>query len=754
MTTHAKSPHITAASAFTSSSTHTFFAACPKGLESLLLTELKQLNTQPQRETVGGVWFEATIEGAYRACLWSRLANKILLPLAQAPMKTEQDLYQIAGQIPWETHFTLGTTFAVDFSGTNRTIRHTQFGALRIKDAIVDRLRREQGQRPNIDKTAPDLRINARLSKGQITIALDFSGESLHRRGYRQHQGAAPLKENLAAALLLRANWPTIATQENAALIDPMCGSATILIEAALMAADIAPSIKRARFGFQGWAKHDPALWQSLKDEAETRKTAGLAKPLPEIRGYDADFKVLDAAEFNIGQAGLLDQVRVMRKPVAELKRPTHTTLENGLVLTNPPYGERLGEVQALTSTYAELGQVLKSEFSGWQAGVFTGNPQLGKSMGIRSHKHYQLFNGTLPSQLLLFSINERQFVQAPPKAIDARTSNADEVSPAAPTSEPSDGTRMLINRFKKNQKQLKNWLKHSETNAYRLYDADIPEYAAAIDLYGDRVHIQEYQAPKTVDETKAKQRLQELCDAVAHALQPNPENVSLKQRRRNRGKTQYEKQTTQRGDNPKNRFSVTEGKAKIHVNLVDYLDTGLFLDHRPLRLRIAEEAVGKRFLNLFCYTATASVQAVLGGAKSTVNVDMSRTYLEWGKDNYRLNNINPDNHRFEQANCVEWLKNCREGFDLILLDPPSFSNSKRMEGVFDVKKDHIELVDRCMELLVKDGALYFSNNLRSFKLDDHLAERYAIENISPQTLDKDFQRNAKIHQCWKITHR
>lgn len=747
MTTHLK--------AGSSATTHTFFAACPKGLESLLLNELKQLGTHPQRETVGGVWFEADITSAYRACLWSRLANKVLLPLTQAPVKTEQDLYQAAAQIPWETHFPVGNTFAVDFSGTNRTIRHSQFGALRVKDAIVDRLRREQGQRPNIDKAAPDLRINARLSKGQITIALDFSGESLHRRGYRQHQGAAPLKENLAAALLLRANWPTIAQQENAALIDPMCGSATILIEAALMAADIAPGIKRARFGFHGWAQHDQTAWQALKDEAETRKAAGLANDLPEIRGYDADIKVLDAAEFNIGQAGLLDHVRVIRKPVAELKRPTHTTLENGLVLTNPPYGERLGEVQALTATYAELGHILKTEFNGWQAGVFTGNPQLGKSMGIRSHKHYQLFNGTLPSQLLLFNVNEQQFVSAPPKAVDLSSDSLDpnEVAPRSPSAEPSDGTRMLINRFKKNQKQLKNWLKHSQTNAYRLYDADIPEYAAAIDLYGEQVHIQEYQAPKSVDETKAKQRLQEICDAVAHALQANSEKVSLKQRRRNRGKSQYEKQTTQRGDNPKNRFSVTEGRAQIHVNLVDYLDTGLFLDHRPLRLRIAEEAAGKRFLNLFCYTATASVQAVLGGAKSSVNVDMSRTYLEWAKDNYKLNNINPDNHRFEQTNCVEWLKTCREGFDLILLDPPSFSNSKRMEGVFDVQRDHTDLIERCMELLSPNGKLYFSNNLRTFKLDEAVLNRYSVENITSQTLDKDFQRNQKIHQCWSISH-
>ncbi|GLS27315.1 bifunctional 23S rRNA (guanine(2069)-N(7))-methyltransferase RlmK/23S rRNA (guanine(2445)-N(2))-methyltransferase RlmL [Marinibactrum halimedae] len=711
-----------------------YYLSCPKGLEQLLQWEMETIGVTPTRHTVGGVWGEATQEQAYRLCLWSRLANKILLPLAHKEMQSADDLYDIVKAIPWEDHINPAGKLLVDFSGTNRTIRHSQFGALRVKDAIVDRCRETLGARPSIDKDHPDLLVNARLHKGRVTIAIDLVGESLHRRAYRLKQGAAPLKENLAAALLYRAGWMSY-LEEECALLDPMCGSATLLIEGAMMAADIAPGMKRQSFGFERWLNHRNDLWLTLREEAIERREVGLAKPLPEIRGYDEDRRVLDAAEFNIGMAGLSEWVRVIHKPVAEFKKPTHRPLSKGLILTNPPYGERLGEEEALKGLYRSLGDQCRASFQGWQAGIFTGNPDLGKHMGLRAQKKYKFYNGKIPSELLLIDIAEDSFVNAPPPDTSEKL---------------SEGAQMVANRLQKNRKSLTKWQRANGVEAFRLYDADMPEYAAAIDLYGEHVHIQEYQAPKSVDEQKAQQRLADIEQAVRHVLQPDREKISVKQRRRNRGKQQYERLGGDGGDV----FTVREGQGQFRINLWDYLDTGLFLDHRPLRLKIAESAKGKKFLNLFCYTASASVHAALGGATETVNVDLSKTYLEWAQQNFEANHISLSRHRFIHKDCLQWLQECREGFDVIMLDPPTFSNSKRMEGVLDIQRDHVTLVKRCMDLLTPTGVLYFSNNQRTFKLDESALDAYEIHNITADTIDADFKRNSKIHHCWEISHR
>ncbi len=717
-----------------------FFATCPKGMEGLLKIELEQLGFGDVRETVAGAYFTTDQRGAYRACLWSRLANKVFLPLGSFEAPTADALYEAARQIEWQEHLSPDGTLLVDFTGTSGAIRNTQFGAVRVKDAIVDCLRDFSGQRPSVSKKHPDLRVNARLSRGKVVLSIDLSGDSLHRRGYRTRQGAAPLKENLAAALLIRSGWPEIA-ENGGALIDPMCGSGTILVEAAMMATDCAPGVDRPEFGFERWLNHRNDIWLELREEALQRYRDGLKKDIPEIRGYDQDPRVIAAAQSNITQSGFDDLVRVTCKPLRAFVKPTHKQLKTGLMITNPPYGERLGEVEELKGLYRLLGDKCREELVGWQAAVFTGNPELGKHMGLRARKKYKLFNGALPSELLLIDVNETQFVNAPP--------------PEVPTEpELSPGAQMLANRLKKNRKQLAKWVKRDGIQCYRLYDADMPEYSAAVDIYGDPdnggyVHVQEYAAPKSVDEKKASQRFEEIEAAVPAALNVDSEHVSFKQRRRNRGRDQYERQSEQRYP----LIAVKEGDATVMVNLWEYLDTGLFLDHRPVRRMIGEMAQGKRFLNLFCYTATATVHAALGGANSSVSVDMSKTYLRWAEKNFQANNISSHKHELVQADCLTWLNECRQGFDVIMLDPPSFSNSKRMEGVLDVQRDHVAMVKRCMDLLLPGGTLVFSNNLRSFKLDDEALDEYQIENISSKTLDPDFQRNKRIHQCWLIRH-
>ncbi len=735
------------------------YATCPKGLESLLLEELIQLDVQSSKETVGGVYFDAELTTVYRVCLWSRLANKVLLPLATVACPDEKTFYRNVVQIRWEEYFGTDATFKVDFSGTNRVIRNTQFGAVRIKDGVVDRFREQTGERPSIRRDQPDIVINARLltsgkQRGIVHISLDLVGESLHRRGYRTQQGIAPLKENLASAILFRARWPDIANK-GGSLLDPMCGSGTLLVEGAMIAADIAPGLMRERWSFTHWKmfKHAKAQgqWVALLENARQCKEAGLQRLREqdiEFRGYDINPQVLRAAEDNISLAGLHEFIRVRIKPVNAFKKPTHKIVNTGLVICNPPYGERLGEEEALLPVYRQLGLALRNEFTGWQAAIFTGNLRLSKTLGIRAQKTYKFLNGSIPTELVCFDIHETSLVREEMLKQDERQFTNGNDNPWG-QNVLSDGAQMVCNRLKKNVKQLRKWREKNNIEAYRLYDADMPEYAAAIDIYGAYVHVQEYAAPKSIDERKAQQRFNEVLDAIPEALDIDSDNIFTKRRQRNKGKQQYERLDI---DEHRAKIAVQEGKASLLVDLWSYLDTGLFLDHRPVRQLITQYVHDKTFLNLFCYTATATVHAALAGARSSISVDMSKTYIDWASENFTANNIQQQRHELVQQDCLSWLKQCRQGFDVIFLDPPSFSNSKRMDSVFDVQHDHASIIHRCMDLLNPGGTLIFSNNLRSFTLDNDISEIYSVDDISQKTLDADFQRNQKIHRCFVIT--
>lgn len=714
-----------------------YFATCPKQLEELLQSELQSLGCDGLRQTVAGVYFQADIKQVYSVCLWSRLANRILMPLARAKIETIENLYELVFNQAWENLFTAKQNFIVDFIGTNDLIRNSQFGAQKIKDAIVDRFLEKTGQRPSVDKASPDVRINARLSQSQVILSIDISGESLHRRAYRGGQGAAPLKENLAAAILLRSGWlqcveTARANNHPAVLIDPMCGSGTFLIEAALLAKNMAPGSRRDQFGFEKLLTFNAEIWNTVKRDA-----AQQVRDDVELRllGYDADRRVLNYAKENSAAAGVENLVQVECQSLQQFTLPESVKNLPGLMLCNPPYGERLGEIEALRSDYRMLGQIAKQELTGWQLAVFTSNADLGREMRLRPKNRYKFFNGTIPAELLLFDIvgGEAKLRED----FDLRSTPLNE------------GAQMLANRLLKNKRKLEPWLARENISCYRLYDADMPEYSAAIDVYGSAFHIQEYRAPKTIDEASATRRFNEIIHACVHTFQLDPDNVYSKTRMRQKGKSQYEKQ----GESAHNKMmEVKEGSARLLVNLQDYLDTGLFLDHRPLRRMLHEQAMGKSFLNLFCYTATATVQAALGGAKSSISVDMSNTYLEWAKDNFELNNISTKRHRLFRQDVVAWLTQCREGFDLIMLDPPSFSNSKNTATVLDIQRDHVSLITRCMDILNPGGILYFSNNLQSFKLDADALAKYRVENITEASLDPDFERNKKIHTCWKIT--
>jgi len=716
------------------------FATTPRNLEALLTDELRALGAVEIKEGRAGVSFQGDLSIAYRACLWSRLANRILLPLTQFPASTPEALYDGIRTLDWSQHLGPHNTLAVEFHTSRSAITHSHFGALKVKDAIVDQFRERTGERPSVATEEPDLRINVYLHDNQAVVSLDLSGESLHRRGYRVKTVVAPLKENLAAAILLRARWPEIASQ-GGPLVDLMCGSGTLPIEAALMAADIAPGLNRTYYGFLRWRGHDSGLWEKLLSEARERRDAGLQK-LPPVRGYDLDPSAVRAAQANVACAGLSAQVHIERRELADCRE--ETTGPSGLVVANPPYGERLGEASELPALYRSLGDALKHCYRGWRAAVLTGNPELGKGMGVRAHKMHVLWNGAIECKLLHFELRDDQFV--------VERSPAERLLRYAPP-ELTPGAAMFANRLRKNLKTLGKWAREESLCCYRLYDADMPEYALAIDLYegADRwAHVQEYAAPRSVDPAKAHERLKEALSAIPGVLELPAANIHLKVRERQKGKSQYER-LDERGEY----HEVREDGRKLLVNFTDYLDTGLFLDHRLTRRLIGQLAAGRRFLNLFCYTGAATVHAAAGGARSSTSVDLSRTYLDWARRNLAINDLDPKRHELIQADVLAWLdEEQHRRYGLIFLDPPTFSTSKRMTGTLDIQRDHVPLIEAAARLLEPDGILVFSCNFRRFRLDAERLAGFEIEDLTAATLPRDFARNPRIHQCFRLTVR
>ena len=727
---------------------YTFFASTPKAMEDILATELKQLGAEDVHPKLAGVSFQGDIEMAYRACLWSRTANRILLPLSQFEVNSQQDLYDAVKKINWFDHFKPDDTFAVSFNAKNsEAIRNSHFGSLVVKDAIVDQMRAKFHKRPNIEMNHPTIRINVYLSSEQAQLSLDLSGNSLHKRGYREANVQAPIKENLAAAMLLRSGWTEIAKQ-GGSLIDPMCGSGTLLLEAAMIAADAAPGLLRNYYGFLGWKKHDNECWQKLLSEAEQRKTTGLNQ-MPIIAGFDQSHQTAATAIKHVENAGFANKVHVEKREINDSS--SANSWQPGLLICNPPYGERLGDDEQISQLYLQFGETLKSNFKGWKASLIISNPEMGFRLGIRSQKPITLFNGALECKLLRMDIEEKSFFTPKAKSQQERITQITQSNSFQEGDEQE--APMFANRLKKNYKKLSKWAKRQNISCYRLYDADLPEYAVAIDLYqADKtyINVQEYEAPKTIDAHKANQRLAGVLIEIPKILGIDKSQVFLKIRRKQKKIEQYEKL-----NNKANFHIIEEENCQFLVNFEDYLDTGLFLDHRPLRIKIQQQAEDKHFLNLFAYTGAASIHAAIGGAKSTTTIDMSNTYLDWAKNNFELNKLT-GNHNFIRADCMEWLNQQakeadRKLFDLIFLDPPTFSNSSRMEEHFDIQRDYIDIINNALELLTKNGRLYFSTNFKKFKLDKHLFSNAVIQDISPSTIPEDFARNKKIHYCWEI---
>ena len=702
-----------------------FIALTSIGIENLLVDELTELGATVSKQTVGSVRFEADSLLAQKVCLSTRFATRVLMLIEEKEGVNDKDsLYKFARLQPWQEWFGPTQTFAVDFNGTNDSLKNTQFSGLVIKDAIVDYFNDLYEQRPNVDKQDANVRVVARLNRHGVSLYIDYSGPRLSERGYRQGQGKAPIKEHLAAAIIKRSGW---LENVNQPLFDPCCGAGTILIEAAGMARNEAPGLFREGFAFERLPSFRVAKFKELKEQL----LANITDPKLWLIGHDYDANVLDKAIANAQRAELDSVIKFKQSDATKL---TAVAKLPGVVISNLPYGERIGSMAELVNLHRSLGVGFKKHFNHWKLALLGMDESLFKLLKLVKQKRYKFKNGPLDVELNLYQLDDKQ--------VSLTTDDKPALN--------FEGSMAFANRLKKNKQGLKNWLKQNQVHAYRVYDADIPEYNVAVDIYGDSAVIFEYAAPKEIDEKTSEKRLQDVISLTAQQLDIAPENIAVKVRKKQKGEEQYTPMAKQ------NRTMVVEEfGAKFKVNLFDYLDTGLFLDHRLARRYIQENAKDKRFLNLFAYTGTASVHAALGGAKAITTVDLSKTYLKWGQDNFALNDISNTRYRFEQADCLKWLEHAQGQYDLIFLDPPTFSNSKRMKDAFDVQNDHIKLLTWVKKILSPSGTLIFSNNKRGFVMDEVglMGLGLKAENISEKTLSPDFKRNKKIHNSWLIKH-
>ncbi len=816
-----------------------FYARCASGLEALVAEELKSFGVRRVRPLSGGVAFYGTARDGYRACLWSRFASRILLVLERLSVRNAEELYAGVYAIAWEAHIPYGATMAVNAHGTNDELRNTQFSAQKVKDAVCDRLRSIRGVRPDVCGHRPSVLVDVAIRREKAVVAIDFSGESLHRRGYRQEgvQAAAPLKEALAAGIVALAGWqdvlaangwgceapqksviddvlsvveplvesaeqpvtskqtvqpvespaqppaqpavrPTeqpaqLPTQPAITFVDPMCGSGTLCIEAAMMAGDIAPGIMRDYWGFMGWAPFDNEEWYKLLDEADARASAARERT-PLIIGCDIDERCIRMARDNARRAGVAHAVTFEVCDAAVLGERLARTgaapvAANGLIATNPPYGERLSSVSQLYEVYAALASAIEAFPQGWTLAVITPDDSIDASLGLEPHHVTDLYNGPILAPLRIYKTTEQRREKLSIVTLEGRERT---VLLSEKTSD------QFAARFRKVAKERLKWARREQVQALRLYDADLPDFAIAVDYYegagksaGRRfVRIAEYEAPSSIDAARAARRLRDAVIIVAEMLEMSLADISLKTRRRDKGGGQY------REAHDASRCEWTrEGGFLFELDLAGHLDTGLFLDHRLTRafvrditMRLRERkcgassaqsrlasASGIRFANLFAYTGTASVYAAAGGATYTVTVDLSQTYLAWAERNMRNNGFAGLNHSFVRSDVMRWISEERAAhhkYDLIFVDPPTFSNSKAMgKGTWSVQRDHAELLIGVSRLLAPGGVAVFSCNLRSFKPDYEKLERYGVRlvDITEKTIPEDFSRNQKVHRCY-----
>lgn len=755
-----------------------FLALAPAGFEAALGDELKSLGCRRVRPLRGSVSFFGDAPVAYRACLWSRLASRILVALDRVDAADPDGLYESCSSIPWEDHVGPGATIAVDVRGSSGGIPDTRYATLRVKDAVCDRLRSVRGDRPFVDTDSPDVRVVCMLRPDRATLFIDMSGGMIDH-GYRvpmRGRGSVGrggyVREDMAALMLEMVGWTAACKRtDGCRLVDPIGSSATLIAEAACVAADRAPGLARKRWGFSGWLGHDGQAWESELSRALERFESGrsgqarvvCAVPDPAVRVELSD---------------MLERVALSGTVDVQACGPGGLDLGDGpirdaFVVCSLPDGPNasMGELPvrlAAVNVLARGPQLAEAPICCLEAGGM-----LASALGMAPDRVHPVMNGSSEASIEVF----------PSPAQAARRSVAAE-SPDAPALEGiealraagqggalhrielADGTGVDVlvessdqfaARLARVARIRGKWARKSGVSCYRVYDADLPDYAVSVDLYegsaqtpGRWLVVSEYSAPRGIDPDLARRRLADALTIAPRVMDVDPANVFLKVRRREKGGSQYAGHLDE-----KRTAIVEEGGLSFEVNLSDYLDTGLFLDNRDVRGIIREMAPRARFLNLFAYTGTATCYAAAGGAYRTTTVDLSNTYLDWARRNMEQNGFTGEDHEFVQADVMPWISEQRRTnhrWNLIYIDPPTFSNSSRMRARgFDVQEDHAELIIGASRLLIRGGTILFCCNMRGFEPDVEKLARAGVElrDITERTIPADFARNARPHHCY-----
>ncbi len=787
-----------------------FYASCPLAFEPALARELRTLGARRVRPLKGRVSFEGEPRDAYRVCLWSHLASRVHVVLGRFACATSDELYQGVFDLPWHHILRPGASLAVSAHGTNPELRNTRFSMLHAKDAIVDRLLDETGARPAVDTQAPDAHLTLAIRGDRASMSLDLSGEPLFKRLPRSVLARAPqgvdiLRPDYAALLLAEAGWPELCRAAHTAhaappvLLDLACADGGVLLEAASWPADRAPGAARTRWGFQGWAAHDRQLWRDLLTEARERAEAAAERP-GRIVATDNDDRAIEAAKRIVAAGRVPCDVTFVAPDATSVHKALGRHQTAGAIVADTSImapGTAARATQLITQV-AALGPCHSMPI----ACLTSGNAAL-RIAGRAVQASSTLKLGTDDLQFVAFAPSPGARKGDNPQSDVAATVDVGSGKPVPVLAAESE---QFARRLIKVARQRRKWAKRAGITCYRVYDADLPDYAAAIDLYegetadhapGRWLVIAEYAAPKTIDPERAQDRMLDILAIAPRVLDVPTEHVHAKIRQRSRGGSQYGKQqaSVRHGGgqyaaspakspaaahvtagaardnrslnsapaggpaaNNSGDVAIREGGLTFIVNFDDYLDTGIFLDHRVTRGLVREHARHARtFLNLFAYTGTATCYAADAGVEETVTVDLSNTYLDWAAANMRLNGFTGPEHHFVRDDVLGWVEQQLRGtnrWDLIFCDPPTFSNSSRMGArTWDVQRDHVELLRGVTGLLEPGGEAIFSCNLRSFKPDVEALAHAGIEftDITEQTIPEDFQRNKRIHRCYLV---
>lgn len=754
-----------------------FIATCPKGFEKLLAEELASFHIPQVRQLRGQVAFGGELADAYRACLWSRLASRVLLVLARVGAADADALYEGVQSIDWSAHLATGATFVIDSHGTNDNLRNTQFVALRSKDAISDQLFSARGMRPVVNTDAPDVIVDVRLQRERATVSIDLTGEPLFHRGYdsRAARKVAPLRADYAAMVLAAGRWYRNVRHGAPVLAALWAGQGAVLVEAAAEALDRAPGLLRARWGFEGWAGHDADAWDELLAEADERATAGEKNSLA-LYACDTRPGAEAACRGALRAAGL--DCELTFAPAAEVLDAARAAGDDALVTCDLSWlseDDLALEASALTAMSAAAGM---------NVAALVRDSSVDAAVQAAPAEVFDVIQGREPAYVRCFDAVPGQ---AAPEPACLTLAGGERVPVLVPASD------QFAARLAKVAKLRAKWARREDVSCYRVYDADLPDYAVAIELYqgldgkGRWLQVSEYAAPKEIDADLARRRLMDVLAIAPRVMGIDPSNVNLRVRTRARGGSQYADEGSaaatpaagefsrlrgQRADMrnrhkpsltdlPRGAHLIDEGGLTFEVNFSARLDCGIFLDHRDTRAEVREmmkKTLGsKRFLNLFAYTGTATCYAADGGAKFTTTVDLSRPSLDWARRNMARNGFTGPEHEFVQADVIQWVseqRHTRNRWDLVFCDVPTFSNSQRMKkSSWDVQRDHSELIIGVSRLLTRNGCAIFSCNLRGFKPDVEALQKagVVIEDITASTIPEDFKRNAKIHHAYIV---